>query len=289
MWPTSRVEAIADQLGVSKARIYQIAGHLGLTRRRKAKKPIPASKTTDRTGQRRFKGVESTGRSRIVLENHHPAIRSATTLFPSTVKPAGRMQNLLKSGHNSRKIGATMEKGRWKRQPIYTLTLEERHTCPRSCLQFDSCYGNNMPFAHRIAADEELIPGLDKELQLLARQHRAGFVIRLHVLGDFFSVPYVQFWREAMSRFPMMNIFGFTARPTNEPIGALLLLTKLEFMDRFMVRWSGFGHETDCSEVVDRPEDATGILCPAESDPDRCCASCGLCAQTDATISFLRH
>lgn len=45
----------------------------------------------------------------------------------------------------------------------------------------------------------------------------------------------------------------------------------------------------NASEVVDTADQATGILCPAESDPDRCCATCVLCFQTTRTITFVRH
>ena len=40
----------------------------------------------------------------------------------------------LKWGHNSAKVGGRAIRGRWKNLPIYTLTLEERATCPRSCV-----------------------------------------------------------------------------------------------------------------------------------------------------------
>lgn len=55
------------------------------------------------------------------------------------------------------------------------------------------------------------------------------------------------------------------------------------------MRISGGGYATDCAEVDDKPEDATGIRCPAETDEKRCCANCGLCMQSDRTITFVRH
>ena len=36
-----------------------------------------------------------------------------------------------------------------------TLTLVERETCPKDCIHWDDCYGNNMPFAHRFSAEDQ--------------------------------------------------------------------------------------------------------------------------------------
>jgi hypothetical protein len=41
-------------------------------------------------------------------------------------------------------------KGRYKGFFIFTLTLEERATCPRTCLEWKTCYGNSMNWARRI-------------------------------------------------------------------------------------------------------------------------------------------
>jgi hypothetical protein len=79
--------------------------------------------------------------------------------------------------------------------PIYTLTLEERATCPTSCGHWRSCYGNSMHFAHRI---DHRSPGfatlLAANVKRLGVEHPHGFVVRLHVLGDFYSVAYVDLW-----------------------------------------------------------------------------------------------
>lgn len=288
-----RVVEIADLLETSPGAIYSKVHELGLPSRQKGRKQrqgrIRTSIQSDRTGQRRFKGVESTGEARIQLSKHHPVLAVGTTLFVKSVLAAGEVDRVLKSGKHSRKIGEMIEKGRWKGMPIFTLTLQERATCPRTCLEWDTCYGNNMPFAHRIHDDGQLEQRLRMELGHLAFSYPQGFVVRLHVLGDFFSVPYVMFWREALEQLPELHIFGFTARLPDERIGALLLLTRLEHRDRFCMRWSGRSYETDCSEVVGAGETGVGIPCPAESDPERCCATCGLCWQTDRTITFLRH
>lgn len=294
---------IADQMETSPGACYLAASKMGLPPRssnpltakfsrkgpRTGRAPKKTRRKSDSSGNRRFAGVEQREGPKIVLEAHHPAHRAGTTFFPKSVMPAARLDRLLKSGHNSRKIGERLTKGRWAGQPIFTLTLEERATCPRTCKEWATCYGNNMPFAHRIFDDGTLEKRLWGELAALSAANPKGFVVRLHVLGDFFSVGYAEFWRQALVDFPALNIFGFTARQPADPIGALLLLIRLEHRDRFMMRWSGQPYETDCAEVVDKGEKGIGIPCPAESDPDRCCATCGLCMQTDRTITFSRH
>jgi hypothetical protein len=240
--------------------------------------------------QRRFKGVtaEEGHTPKIALHPHHPASRKGTTFFPSRVFPAATQPRMLKSGEHSRKIGKMVTKGRWKGFPIFTLTLEERDTCPRSCLEWATCFGNNMPFAARLLDDGTLMKRLWGELAALNAEHPAGFAVRLHVLGDFYSVDYVEFWRQCLIDFTALRIFGFTAR-IRDDIGRALLHLAADQGDRFAMRFSGGGYETDCSEVVDRAADAIGIMCPAQSDEDRCCANCALCWHTSRTISFLRH
>jgi hypothetical protein len=97
---------------------------------------------------RRFESIKPK-RNGIVLSPSHPAIRDGRTIFPTTVNEVGnpRLKRLLKGGENSRKIGKTVAKGKLKGFPIFTLTLEERATCPRTCEVFDACYGNGMPYA----------------------------------------------------------------------------------------------------------------------------------------------
>lgn len=290
--PKLAAPRIAEIMERPTQSIYQKAHQMGLpprikrsTRSAFVRKP----KTKHGGTQRRFMGVENSTGPKITLEPHDPRARAGSTVFPTTVIPASRLPRLLKSGKNSRKIGAIWEKGRWKGMPVYTLTLEERATCPRTCREWLTCYGNNMHFAQRIFDDGTLTKRLWGELATLAAEYPAGFLLRLHVLGDFFSLEYVDFWRSALQDFPQLHIFGFTARKPPDPIGISLVELVATNYERFRIRFSGAGYETDCSEVVDRAEDATGVLCPAESDPKRCCANCGLCMQSNRTISFVRH
>lgn len=284
---------IAAHFQTSRGAIYMQVKKQGLAPRnmprgRKAG-PVKPRRAGDSSGQRRFTGIVSTG-PRINLPAHHPAIRKATTFFPSQVKPASMMIRLLKSGVHSRKLGGTVTKGRWRGFPIYSLTLEERDTCPRSCAEWATCYGNNMPFAARILDDDTLARRLWGELASLNAEHPSGFVVRLHVLGDFYSVEYVDFWRQALADFPALNVFGFTARYAPDPIGVALMTLVGTHLDRFAIRFSGkMALGAMASEVIDTAGQASGVLCPAESDPDRCCANCALCFNSIHNISFIRH
>ena len=294
LWPTHSVAAIAAELRTSRGAVYVKAKSLGLPGRRA---PRPASRPLaigagprDQSGQRRFLGRAHDERTApLVLKPHHPAYREGSTIYGATVRPAMEVERLLKSGEHSRKVGGEVTKGRWRGFPLVTLTLEERETCPRSCAQWASCFGNHMHMATRIADDGTLTRRLFGELAALNVRHPRGFGVRLHVLGDFYSLEYVAFWREMLELLPALHVFGFTARAPGEPIGDVLQAIRTDHRARFAVRTSGAGGGTGGAEVVDRPEEATGILCPAQRDPHRCCATCALCWQSDRTITFLRH
>ena len=288
-----RAPAIAQRLNISQASVYYHVKRLGLPNRPHLRGRRGGT-NRDTTGQRRFSGVVSEG-PRVVLQPHHPAARKATTFFPSTVRPTAQVARLLKSGEHSRKLGAVVTKGRWRGFPIFSLTLEERDTCPRSCSEWLTCYGNNMHFATRILDDGTLTRRLWGELASLNAEYPAGFVIRLHVLGDFFSVEYVEFWRQALRDFPALRVFGFTARTADDPIGRALRELAAAEADpenqdvRFMLRFSGWDSEMMAAEVVGSAVDARYTVCPAEADPKRCCATCALCFNSLQSITFIRH
>lgn len=287
---------IAEILERPITSIYSKVAQMGLPKRQRGgarnfKRTAQASRKrkADPSGQRRFHGVEQGTGVKITLEPHDPRYRAGTTVFPTQVFPASKLGRLLKSGHNSRKIGKEVAKGNLRGAPIFTLTLEERATCPRSCAVWPVCYGNNMPFAQRIFDDGTLTKRLWGELASIQADNSKGFLVRLHVLGDFYSPEYVAFWRSAFDEFPGLNVFGFTARRPPDPVGVSIVELVRDHYERCHIRFSGLDLEEDGSVVIGRKEDAIGILCPAESDPDRCCATCALCWHTNKTISFLRH
>lgn len=236
---------------------------------------------------RRHGSIKPTGRG-VVIGPLHPAFRSARSIFPSRVFDAHEVQRVLKTGHQSRKIGKTVMKGHRKGWPIFTLTLEERATCPRTCAVYGECYGNNMQAAERIVAGLDLEEALWNELAALQREHPGGFMVRLHVLGDFYSEGYVSLWRAALDRFPALHVFGFTARLPGTPIGDALWQVAGEQWERFAVRFSGLAGREKASRVGDET-DPDAILCPAQTGAADCCATCALCWASPRSIRFARH
>jgi hypothetical protein len=219
----------------------------------------------------------------------HPAFSTGRSIFTSRVFDAGEVKRVLKSGHNSRKIGRTVQKGPRRGWPIYTLTLEERATCPPTCKALAFCYGNNMQAAQRIVAGAELEDALAFELEELQDRHPDGFMVRLHVLGDFYSAGYVEFWKQRLRLLPALHVFGFTAHdPLNSRIGAALLDLVTNQWDRFALRFSGLDGPMLGSQLM--PDQHAGaIQCPAQTDATDCCATCALCWQSKRSIAFARH
>ncbi|CDX26838.1 conserved hypothetical protein [Mesorhizobium plurifarium] len=222
----------------------------------------------------------------------HPAIIEGRTVYTSTVKDPAAAGGILKSGHHNPKIGKVVTKGRWKGFPIFMLTLEERKTCPRSCGSWRSCYGNNVHLGERWQHGPELEHFLVHEVVALQNRYPSGFAVRLHILGDFYSVDYVLTWRALMETCPALHVFGFTARiDPEEPITRAVAKLRRDFPTRWWMRFSGALMEKMASEVVELPEQATPgfIVCPQQTGRTLACATCGLCWSSNKSIAFLRH
>ncbi len=224
----------------------------------------------------------------LVLRRDHAAVLESRTLFTKSVRFVEETERVLKSGEHQRKVGRQVRKGKWRGFPIYCLTLEERATCPSTCLHWRSCYGNNMHLAHRIHADDDFEAVLLLELAAYQAKHPRGFVVRLHILGDFYSVAYVRLWQRALRLFPALHVFGYTARQLSDPIGQLLERMSRRQWDRFAIRFSG-RPGTRGATTYKLGEDAGGIICPAQHGKTDCCGTCGLCWQTQREISFEDH
>ena len=70
-----------------------------------------------------------------------------------------------------------------------------------------------MPFAHRLEHGEELERRLItevKEICRLAASKDRKVLIRLHVLGDFYSVGYVEMWRKLLVLHKNLYVWGYT-------------------------------------------------------------------------------
>lgn len=245
---------------------------------------------------RRFAGAEVDPALSVGLRADHPALSEARTIFPKSVVSPKDSERLLVSGHNNPKLGAVVQKGPWAGMPIYHLTLEERATCPTTCKVWAECYGNAMPYARRHSArgDDsiELILRLTSEVEALQRAHPDGFVIRLHTLGDFFSVVYVNVWATFLNNFPALRCFGYTAHAPDSRIGEQIKALTDKRWDRFAIRFSGFGMGQSTFVYEADPDVPDVVMCPAQTKGTECCATCGLCWSPSAKeleIGFLKH
>lgn len=243
--------------------------------------------------QRRFTEHKDAG-APYELAPSHMAVRLGVSLFREgrLISPGFSREPLLKTAEHNRKIGKIITKGKWKGYPVFTLTLEERATCPRACAHYRNCYGNKMNWPTRFMADRSLIPKLGRELSDLSKCiHK--FVVRLHVLGDFFSVAYVRMWGQWLDEFPGLHVYGYTAWQPQTAIGREVAALAENRWDRFSVRTSnGSGILRSTRTVYDATASGTvedGIVCPAQTGKTECCGTCGLCWQTQRRIVFLAH
>lgn len=183
----------------------------------------------------------------------------------------------------------------WIGLPMYSLTLEERATCPDYCFHWKTCYGNNMGFANRYDhSDPDLLERtIERDLMYLASVHPNGFVIRLHVLGEFYSIGYVSCWATWLEKYPMLKVFGYSARLRQDAIGNELRLLREQYPKRFKIWWSNGGHEKYSanslqSEVgLQQYKNREAIICPHEIRHNdglplaKNCLSCGICFALD--------
>jgi len=210
------------------------------------------------------------------------------TIYQKNVHPPHHAQSILKKGSQNKKLGFKITTGKWTNKRLYSLTLEERATCPRSCHHWEDCYGNNMPFAHRFKHGTALVKKLELEITELMSKHKHGVVIRLHVLGDFYSHRYVKFWRKMLIRFPKLCIFGYTARDDN--IGNDIKVLNERYADQCVIRFSR-NEKFDGKNRYAADEDMmiNAFTCPEQTGKVKNCANCGLCWSVDKTVRFLTH
>lgn len=221
-----------------------------------------------------------------------PAAVEGRSRYVANVVWPGFEPRMLKSGEHNRKIGSRVMKGRWAGMPIYTLTLEERATCPRSCRHWLDCFGNEMHWPPRLMPGRALEWRLGQEIRTLSERHPGGFVVRLHVLGDFYSVGYVRRWLGWLRRFPALRVYGYTAWLPDTAIGALIADARGRLWDRFAVRTSDTGGPRGTLSLyvdVDQGGDGETVVCPAQKDRTACCGTCAACWEADRAVAFLVH
>lgn len=219
-------------------------------------------------------------------------IREGRTKFTKAIRRVDQMPSLLVDGHSNVKIGHDVRKGKFRGYHIFTLSLEERKTCPSSCQHWQSCYGNNMPFAKRIDhTDPAFLPALEAEIARLMAKPWPGVLIRLHALGDFYSPEYVGFWRTMLVKHKRLSIYGYTAHDPNSDMGWIIRTLDADFQDRAMIRFSNAAWPIMATASIGTPESkpANAFICPEQTRQTRCCATCGLCWSTKKNVAFLEH
>jgi hypothetical protein len=253
------------------------------------------AETKGQKTDRRWAKRSSEGRSAKLLPENHPAATESRTVYPTTRRDVSPDTRVLKSGANNSKIGGKILKGHWKNFPIYMLTLEERATCPQACGNWLSCYGDKLHLAHRMKHGLDLELQLEQEVAAHAEEHRQGFAVRLHVLGDFYSVEYVELWRHLLKRHPALHIWGYTARwnVKKDPMAAALVALVKDQPDRFKMRFSDApdSFELPATKTVQRRQAAAddAIVCPEQVGKTESCSTCGFCWQSTKRVGFVQH
>lgn len=207
---------------------------------------------------------------------------------------------VLKPASNNVKLSARsntrVQKGpkEYQGKPLYNLTLVERETCPRSCEQWANCYGNNMPFAKRYLPGSQLTDALAHDLKVLNIKHPEGFVIRLHILGDFYSEDYVAWWNTWLVLYPKMVIYGYTHREHDTRIGDRIAHMVDDHPGRVSILRSDRKNDDDplpgAYTVKKGTEPSKDILvCPQQTGATESCLTCGLCFHGHIPVQFLEH
>lgn len=202
--------------------------------------------------------------------------------------------NMLKPGSNNKKLGWAVEVKKWQGAKIYSLTLEERASCPTSCEQWSNCYGNNMPFAHRFDHKHpDFLTLLEANVRTVCEKHPEGVVLRLHVLGDFYSTDYVRFWIRQLTAHSNLHVFGYTHHKHDTPIGAYINVMMAVHPKRVVIRYSdepAMDLSAQTIKVDGSSPKQRGILCPEQLGATDSCATCGLCwSATTKPILFMEH
>ena len=230
-------------------------------------------------------------------------LRKYTTIYPKTVYTINSLEDYNTYGHkllkqsNNKKLGKVVGRGKFVKKPLYSLSLCEREMGgPKSCHHWDSCYGNNMPFAHRFrtSSDEVFTKILEEEIFYLLKKHKFGIHIRLHVLGDFFSKYYINFWRSILWSFDRVSVYGYTAHKPTSKLGKQIndAIYQIGF-DRFAIRFSNSDVELSANSTEYKPKKNVSfkpIVCLEQENKVANCVSCGVCWNSKAKqILFKTH
>ena len=230
------------------------------------------------------------------LDKKHKAIVNASTLYNASKFTIRDVTNysprVLKLSTNV-KLGKIVKKGKHKGKHILTLTLIERETCTNECEHYLTCYGNNMPFAHRFEVNEAFMLRLESDIEYYVQKYPEGILIRLHVLGDFESIQYIVFWNRMLHTYSSIAIYGYTRNHITSKyehiraLGYKTIAVRNIHKDRFAIRFSNKlddDFSANSRDITDK-----GITCLAQVKANVSCSDCTLCWASKKQIGFITH
>ncbi len=143
----------------------------------------------------------------------------------------------------------------------------------------------------------ELMARVEQEIADLCAQHER-VLVRLHVLGDFWSVEYVDLWARLLERFGGLHVFGFTAHKQGGEIGDYIAAIRNLHPRRFWIRHSDMTGPWG-SFTVDFPTQqktiGDAVVCPEQRDgmsgerKGTHCGNCAVCWSSSVPVAFVTH
>lgn len=292
---------------IEKQSMSKIAGDLGITEGKlRTHLRVIGVYRPDKGGGRRGPAKSRVSaaqpRNPCSLPLDHPAVVDGRTLYRNgdIRDPALTDRCVLIEGKNNAKLGSQVKVGRLAGLTIYHLSLEERATCPRSCEQWRTCYGNGMHLAARHQHGPALEDALRRDVPALLAKHKRGILVRLHTLGDFYSLDYVRCWGELLAAHPRLHAWGYTRRRRNDAdqIGEALGRLRDLYWDRFAMRFSNLTGPRNSAVLKGHssaPRIGDAFICKQEwaaQNGDLTSINCGTCAacwESDDPVVFVEH
>ena len=121
-------------------------------------------------------------------------------------------------------------------------------------------------------------------------------LIRLHVLGDFFNVNYVKFWKFVVNVSKRFT-FGYTATNVNSKlkqsreIATEIKKLTARFKERFAIRFSNDENDLFSANSFEneKPQKGISIVCPEQEGKTATCGTCGFCWTSGKRVLFKTH
>ena len=150
-----------------------------------------------------------------------------------------------------------------------------------------------MPFAHRFEVNEAFMLRLESDIEYYVEKYPEGILIRLHVLGDFESIQYIEFWNRMLHTYSSIAIYGYTRNHITSKyehiraLGYKTIAVRNIHKDRFAIRFSN--KLDDEFSANSREITNEGITCLAQVKANVSCSDCTLCWASKKQIGFITH